>query len=119
MEQPIVSVIVPCFNQANFVVETLTSIENQTYANWECIIVNDGSTDNSVVVIEEYIKDKPKFQLINQRNTGVAIARNNAIKLTKGEFILPLDADDLITENYLELAVLTFTEEPYCKIVYG
>lgn len=100
-----VSVIIPYYNAAKYIEETLDSVSKQTFSNWECIILNDGSPDNGEVLILNKIKNNPKFTYYSQENTGVCVARNNAMKYAKGEYILFLDADDLISNNFLEETV--------------
>ncbi|GAA4883838.1 glycosyltransferase [Flaviramulus aquimarinus] len=97
----LVSIIVPCYNQAKFLEETLQSVMDQTYTNWECIIVNDGSTDNTEAVSLRWCKLDERFKYLSKANGGPSTARNEAIKISKGNFILPLDADDYISKNYL------------------
>ncbi|GAB3195607.1 glycosyltransferase involved in cell wall biosynthesis [Pontibacter aydingkolensis] len=116
---PSISVIVPCHNQAQFLTEALESLLLQTYPNWECIIVNDGSKDNTEEVALHYTSIDKRFQYLYSSNKGVSLARNSGIDLAKGEFILPLDADDKISSNYLELALKAFDENPGLKLVYG
>ena len=113
-----VSIIVPCFNQAEFLPQCLDSILAQTYANWECIIINDGSSDNSQNVIEEYTPKDTRFQYVYQENQGPSVARNNGISHSKGKYILPLDADDWIAATYLEKALAVFENQPDIKLVY-
>ena len=91
----LISIITPNYNASNFVAETIESIINQTYENWELIIVDDGSTDNSVAIIEEFVKVDARIKLIClDLNSGPAIARNKAIELSKGAYIAFLDSDD-------------------------
>jgi len=99
-----VSVIVPCYEQAKYLPEAIESVVNQTYTNWECIIVNDGSTDNTIQVAEFLIEKYNDKQLIiiNQTNKGLPEARNCGIKASKGKYILPLDADDKLYPEMLE-----------------
>ncbi len=100
---PKISVIIPCYNQGRYLYEALESVVKQTYQNFEVIIVNDGSTDNTQEVAEEFIRIHPQYQikLIAQANSGQpAIPRNRGISEAKGEYILPLDADDLIESNH-------------------
>ena len=97
----LVSIIVPCFNQANFLKESLQSVLDQTYENWECIIVNDGSPDNTEEVANKWCEKDSRFQYIIKTNGGLSSARNAGIKIAKGEFILPLDADDILVETYI------------------
>ena len=113
-----ISIIVPCFNQAKYLDESLQSVLNQSFTDWECIIVNDGSTDTTEVVSNEWIKKDSRFKYVFQNNGGLSSARNLGIKKAESEFILPLDADDKIGENYLELAYQVFQEHKDLKVVY-
>lgn len=113
-----VSIIVPCYNQAEYLGETLNSVINQSYPNWECIIVNDGSSDNSEQIALEYCKKDNRFKYLFQSNQGPSTARNNGIAQTSGEFILPLDGDDIIGETYIEKCVKHFQSHPQTKLVY-
>ena len=97
----IVSIIVPCFNQAHFLDESLQSVLNQTYIDWECIIVNDGSPDNAEEIANKWCKKDKRFKYLDKKNGGLSSARNAGIKISKGDFILPLDADDIIHPDYL------------------
>ena len=119
MNKGLVSVIMPCFNQGNYLPEALESIIGQTYPNWECIIIDDGSTDHSEKVAKEYCQKDSRIRYIYQENAGVIAARNHAISESLGEYILPLDADDAVSCHYLEKAVHILTTNPSCKIVYG
>jgi glycosyltransferase involved in cell wall biosynthesis len=96
-----VSVIVPCYNYADLVGETIASVKAQTYDNWECIIVNDGSTDHSVDAINEAIGDDHRFKLIDKPNTGVADTRNTGAKASSGSLLMFLDADDRLMPDAL------------------
>jgi len=115
---PKISVIVPSYNVENFLAETLDSVRSQTYGDWECIIVDDGSTDGTWKVAKEFCNKDPRFRLIHQENKGLAGARNAGIDNASGEFILPLDADDLIGREYMEMAMRVFMEQPDVKLVY-
>jgi len=112
-----ISVIVPCYNQELYIEECLNSILNQTISNWECIIVNDGSTDNSLDKISIFLKDS-RYTLINIKNKGVSNARNLGIKKAKGEYILPLDGDDKISNDYLKEALTAFDDDIDTSLVY-
>ena len=114
-----VSIIIPCYNNAEYVGEAIESALNQTYENTEIVIVNDGSTDNSSEVIKKYA-DKYKNIMFfdNEKNNGVVYARNMAIEACRGEYILPLDADDIIDETYVEKAVDVLNNNPDISIVY-
>lgn len=98
-----VSIIVPLYNLANFVCETLNSCITQTHKDWEAIVVNDASTDASLDAALEYAKRDARIKVIDlKENVGLPAARNIAIAASTGEFILPLDADDWIDPQYLE-----------------
>ncbi|MCD6154734.1 MAG: glycosyltransferase [Candidatus Verstraetearchaeota archaeon] len=105
---PKVSVIIPCYNGEKFIGEAIESVLNQTYQNFEIIIVDDGSTDGSKSVIKTFLKD-PRIKLIeHERNKGIPAARNTAIKASKGEFIAFLDQDDLWYPEKLEKSLDAF-----------
>lgn len=114
-----VTVIVPCYNYGHFIGEALDSIVAQTYENWECIIVDDGSTDNSMVVIADYVGRDNRFKYIYQENKGLSAARNTGIKHATGELLQFLDADDLLETRKLESHVKFLVEHPAVGIVFG
>jgi glycosyltransferase involved in cell wall biosynthesis len=91
----LISIIIPCYNAEKYIADTIQSVINQTYSNWELIIVNDGSTDNSKLIIEGFLNDYPNIKLINKQNTGVSDSRNIGMSEAQGEFIALLDADDI------------------------
>lgn len=103
---PRFSIIVPLYNKASYVVKTLESIVAQSYNDWECLIVDDGSTDNSRDIVEDYIKtldvEKLRFVVLSQSNSGVSMARNRGVKESNGEFLCFLDADDWWQNTFLE-----------------
>lgn len=99
--KPLVSVIIPAYNVSSFINETITSVKNQIYEYWECIVVNDGSIDSTHDQIISSIGKDKRFKYISQVNRGVSYSRNKAIKIAQGEFILCLDGDDLISPNFL------------------
>lgn len=115
----LVSIIIPVYNQEKYLAETLRSVINQTYFNWECILVNDGSKDGSVTVIKEHIAQDNRFHFINSENKGVSNARNLALKQVKGDYILFLDGDDLIHPEKLQQSLSNFQENPDLSIVFN
>ena len=121
MPPPIISIVVPCYNQAEYLDECLQSVLDQTYADWECIIVNDGSPDNTEETAIKWIEKDARFKYFFKENGGVSSARNFGIDKALGEWILPLDSDDKIGNQYLELASKEFQnnyEFIYCKAEY-
>ena len=105
---PLVSIIIPTFNRAHLIAETLDSVLAQTYENWECIIVDDGSTDNSEEVIQAYLIKDNRFQYHHRpkdRPKGANACRNYGFELSKGAYINWFDSDDLMDENKLKIQV--------------
>ena len=98
---PLVSIIIPCFNADKYLFETLTSVINQSFKDYEVIIVNDGSTDNTELIVKKYF-NYDNFKLINQLNSGVSSARNTGILNSKGKYIALLDADDIWLKDNLK-----------------
>jgi glycosyltransferase involved in cell wall biosynthesis len=117
--RPEVSVIVPCYNYGHFLAETLESVRLQTFQNWECIVVDDGSVDNSREVILTFVATDTRIKYIYQENRGSSAARNAGIRAAKGAFLQFLDADDLIEKRKLELQVSFLSGNPDIDIVYG
>ncbi len=115
---PIVSVIIPCYNHGIYLSECLESILNQTYKNWECIIIDNGSTDNTKQVTESFVQKDKRFKYIYTEQKGVSFARNFGIKNSKGKYILPVDADDKIAPLYIEKAVEVLEKKENIKLVY-
>ena len=97
----LVSIIVPCFKQAHFLKESLQSVLEQTYTNWECIVVNDGSPDDTEKKALEWCDKDKRFSYLYKENGGLPSARNAGIKKSKGEFIVTLDSDDILHPNFL------------------
>ncbi len=96
---PLVSVIIPCYNQGNYLAETLKSVFTQTYELWECFIVDDGSTDNTKEVALDWCQKDSRYNYIEKKNGGVASARNAGLSQFKGQYIQILDGDDLIEKD--------------------
>ena len=126
-----ISVIIPVYNKDRQIIDCLNSVINQTYKNYEIIIINDGSTDQSERKILDFIENKQNVKYIFQKNQGVSSARNTGIKAARGEYIVFIDADDYIDNDYFEklmeyknsdlvisgyVEVYTNTEKKYCPI---
>ena len=118
MKRPLISIIVPCYNHAQYLDEALQSVIEQSYNLWECIIVNDGSLDNTEEIALKWKDKDERFVYLKKENEGLSSARNSGIRLARGEFILPLDADDKISEKYVEKAIKSFLEDDLLKVVY-
>lgn len=111
-----VSVIIPIYNTEIYLKQCLDSVINQTFKDFECICINDGSTDNSLSILKEYISKDTRFKLIDKKNEGVSVARNTGIQNASAKYILFVDSDDWITKNHIE--VLYDTIEKYdCDLV--
>ncbi len=117
---PRVSVVIPCFNSSAFLRETLESVLAQTLRDFEVILVDDGSADDTRELIGRLLSEHPGYALrsVFQENTGVAGARHRGIGLARGRYILPLDADDLIAPTLLETCAAVLDAEPDTSLVY-
>jgi len=104
-DNPFITFVVPCYNQAEFLDESLQTIQNQTYTKWECIIVNDGSTDTTKSVAQAWVAKDTRFKYHEKENGGLSSARNAGIRLCKTTYVFPFDSDDKLHERYLEKAV--------------
>ena len=98
---PLYSIIIPVFNSEKYLKNCLVSISNQKYDNFECIVIDDGSTDNSLKIARDFEKDK-RFKIFHQENTGVSSARNFGITKARGEYIIFVDSDDTVTFDFFE-----------------
>lgn len=117
MNNPIVSIVVPCYKQAHFLNEALQSVFEQTFTDWECIIVNDGSPDNTAEIAQQWCAKDNRFIYLSKINGGLSSARNAGIKISKGEYILPLDSDDILHQDYLSRLVPVIKAELTLVIV--
>ena len=117
--KPLVSIITPLYNSEAFVEDTLNSVINQTYSNWELLLIDDGSQDKTIKIVEGYIKKYPNINLIkNETNLGAAISRNKGIEAAKGDYIAFLDADDLWKPTKLEEQV-SFMIVENCDVCFS
>ena len=101
-KKPKISVLIPVYNAGEFLSLCLSSLEKQTFSDFEVICLNDGSTDNSLSVLENMAKKDTRFRFFTQKNAGVAATRNRLLQLARGEYIAFVDSDDWIEKNYLE-----------------
>lgn len=118
-EADLVSVVVPCFNQARFLSEAFRSLQAQTHKHWECIIVNDGSTDDTERIARALVATDARVRVINQSNLGLSGARNRGLAETSGSYVQFLDADDLLESRKLEHQVDFLARHPEIGIAYG
>lgn len=115
-----VSILIPCYNSAQFIAETLDSVLAQTHTNWECIVVDDHSTDNSVEIVDTYCQKYPeKFKHYTNPRKGACAARNTAFVNSSGDYVKYLDADDIIFDEHAIEYQLKHAQQCDCDIVYG
>lgn len=118
---PTVTVVMPCYNQSAFLDDAVNSVLRQTFLDWELVIVNDGSTDDSRAEAQRLVSDNPErnIRLLDLKNGGVARARNEGILCAEGAYILPLDADDMIHPEMLAKSVQLLDSHPEVSIAYS
>ena len=119
MNNPLVTVVVPTFNYGHLIHHTLDNLLAQSHQNWECLVIDDGSTDNTATVMQTYAQQDPRFVYLHQQNNGPNSARNRGIRQSRGNFIQFLDADDLLETDKLRLQAETLTNQPNVDIVYS
>lgn len=117
MSSPLVSIVIPTYNYGHLIAYTLSCLQNQQYANWEAIIIDDGSTDNTKAVVDKFTLEDSRFFYLHQVNSGVSIARNNGLNHVRGKYIQFLDADDLISKAKLQLQVDFLEKNPKVDLV--
>jgi glycosyltransferase involved in cell wall biosynthesis len=118
--KPIVSIIIPFYNRENIISETLDSVLNQTFNDWECILIDDGSTDNTINVIKKYVGEDKRFSSYLRprlRVKGPSSCRNIGLENAQGNFIIFLDSDDLLAHFCLEERVSTFNKNQNCDFL--
>lgn len=113
----LVSIIVPVYNAEKFLEQTIKTVIEQTYSNWELILVNDCSTDNSKNIFDKYKNDKRIVWINQEKNGGAALARNKGIELSRGKFLCFLDADDLWKNDKLEKQI-HFMKNNFCEFSF-
>lgn len=104
----LISVVIPAYNVEPYIEEALVSLLSQTYENFECIIVDDGSTDATLKVIEKVVATDPRFSIVRQSNQGVSVARNNGMQLCRGKYLYFFDSDDRIIPGFFSEAIQDF-----------
>lgn len=99
------SIIIPVYNVEQYLRECLDSIVVQTYCNFEVILIDDGSTDSSGKICDDYVTNNPNFKVLHQENAGVSVARNKGLELANGEYVIFVDSDDFIEKTFLEIVI--------------
>ena len=120
MKSSLISIIIPVFNRAKLLPETLDSVLRQTYSEWECILVDDGSNDNTIEVIEQYVKKDNRFKLYIRPDgylPGGNGARNYGFDVSNGAFVHWFDSDDIMKENFLSEKIKALDNCPECQSV--
>jgi len=119
MDKPLVSVVMPVFNGEKFITESVESVLNQTYTNWELIIVNDGSIDSTEQILQHYLSDKRITYYKNKKNMGLAYTYNFIFSNIKGKYIAIQEQDDISLLFRLEKEVQALEQNPVCKFVFS
>lgn len=118
MNNPLVSIITPCYNDGAYLRECVQCVKDIKYSNLEHIIINDGSTDTKTLdILNQLSKEEPSIKILHVQNGGVCKARNKAIAESSGKYIMPLDADDLISADYVSMAVDILENSSDVKVV--
>lgn len=113
------SIIVPVYNVEKYLDKCLASILEQTFKDFECIIIDDGSPDNSNIIIDKYVKLDQRFKVIHQKNMGLSAARNAGLDIAKGDYIVFVDSDDYIADDYLEKFALKIADTDADMVICG
>lgn len=116
-QQSLLSILIPCYNSEKYVAETLECLLGQDYENVEIILVDDGSSDNSYAVAKQY--ECEKIQVFQQPNSGACVARNFALSKASGKFLMFMDADDLVTKDYISTQMALLSKVPEGYITFG
>lgn len=116
--KPIISIIMPCYNQEKYIGEAVDSVLSQTFTNWELIIVDDGSTDDSYSIMKDYAGRDERITCYRQDNAGPSKARNHGVKYANGKYLLFFDSDDKLASTYLEKGVQYMEANENCTVFY-
>ncbi|YAI82723.1 MAG: glycosyltransferase family 2 protein [cyanobacterium endosymbiont of Rhopalodia sterrenbergii] len=116
---PEVSVILATYNRAQYLTRCIQSVLNQTYQNWEFIIVDDGSQDNTFEIVNPYLEKFSKIRYLKHKNIGAALSRNVGIKASFGDYITFIDSDDKYLSNHLQSKLDFFTKNPEIELIVG
>ena len=117
MDKPLISIIIPVYNVEKYLRQCLDSVVNQTYRNFEVVCVNDGSTDTSIEILQEYKKEYSNFRVYTQENKGLGITRNVGVSHATGDYLYFLDSDDYIEPDLIEELTKIITENKNIDII--
>ena len=117
--QPMLTVVIPVFNVERYIEECLQSVESQTYQDYEVVLVDDGSTDNSPRICDEHAEKDPRIHVLHIPNQGVSNARNTGIEAARGKYLYFLDADDLLADSRTLEKLMKFAEDPSVDFIAG
>ena len=119
LQNSLISVVVPCFNYSHYLPKLFHSLQNQEYKNWECLIIDDDSKDNTKQVVESFLINDNRIKYFFQKNSGPAAARKYGVELSIGEFIQFIDADDFIGDEKFKKEIELFILNPKIDVVYS
>ena len=114
-----ISIIIPLYNVEKYINQCLLSVVDQIFTDWECLLVDDGSTDKSGSICDQFAKLDNRFRVIHQENQGVSSARNNGLKMAKGEYVCFIDSDDWVSSNYLSDMLKGLVDDSIDMVVTG
>jgi glycosyltransferase involved in cell wall biosynthesis len=112
----LVSIIIPVYNKLKFLPDCIASVKNQSYRNWECVFVDDGSSDGSSSYLQQLCLEDQRLRLLSQTNQGVGLARNTGMSAIKGDFFCFIDADDIVSPHYITV-LLDAYEKTQCSLI--
>jgi len=115
---PLISVIVPSYNSEEYISETLLSVKHQSYLDWECLIIDDGSTDTTKIIVDKIIQQDKRFKYFYKENTGLSDSRNYGISLARGEFVQFLDSDDILFPDKLSISIKQYYSKNSNNTIY-
>ena len=119
MKKPSVSIIMPAYNRAELIAEAIDSVRSQTYTDWELIIIDDGSNDNTAAVVKSFLSDKRIIFHQHARNLGLAAAYNSGFSLSRAKYIAIQDSDDISLPDRIEKEVAILERYPECALVFS
>lgn len=117
MNTPEASIIIPVYNAENYLKQCLDSVKNQTFSDYEVILIDDGSTDRSGLICDQYATEDPRFRVWHQHNGGVSIARKRGLEKACGRYIFWVDADDWCETDLLEIVIKKFQKGHHDVVV--